>query len=89
MGRFGSWAGREALVKAVAEAVPTYAMSVFKLLEELCHQIQSTINCLWWSHDPKRQKIQWLGMGKLCRQKSKGGLRFRDMVLFNDVLLVK
>ena len=47
MDRLILWAGREVLIKAVAQAIPTYVMSIFKLSKELCHTIQSLIIRFW------------------------------------------
>ena len=44
MGKLMSWACREVLIKAVAQAIPPYAMSVFKFSTDLCHSIQFAIN---------------------------------------------
>jgi len=41
MGWLASWGGREVLIKVVAQAIPTYSMSVFKLPMDLCHTIQA------------------------------------------------
>jgi len=49
MDRLVSWAGREVLIKALAQAIPTCAMSVFKFSMGLCKTIQSTINRFWWA----------------------------------------
>uniref|UniRef100_A0A2N9I391 Reverse transcriptase domain-containing protein n=1 Tax=Fagus sylvatica TaxID=28930 RepID=A0A2N9I391_FAGSY len=38
-----SQAGREILIKAVAQAIPTYAMSYFKLLARLCKELEAMI----------------------------------------------
>ena len=38
-----SQAGREILIKEVAQALPTYTMSYFKLLVGLCHDIEALI----------------------------------------------
>jgi len=66
MNKLVSWANKKVLIKAVAQATPTYAMSIFKLPRELCSSIQVKINHFWWSHDPNIKKIHWIGSVKLC-----------------------
>ena len=51
-----SWVGREVLVKAVVQAVPTYAMSIFKLPSNFTHSIQSSICNYWWGHEKRQMK---------------------------------
>lgn len=58
MDKFVSWAGRKVLIKAVAQAIPTYAMSVFKFPKEMCSSIQALINRFWWGHDSNSKKIR-------------------------------
>ena len=40
-GKLLSNAGREILIKAVGQATPTYTMSIFKLLDLLCKDLNS------------------------------------------------
>jgi len=48
--------GRKILITLVAHTIPINAMSVFKLLANLRHTIQFTINRFWWGHNPKEKK---------------------------------
>ena len=76
-----SKAGKEILVKVVAQAIPTYAMSYFELTKGLCDELNSMIGRWWWSQNDKDNKIHW--RDKLTIPKNKGGLGFRDLYLFN------
>jgi len=55
-----SKAGKEILIKAIAQAIPTYAMSCFDLTKMLCDDIGKMINKFWWAHQDKENKIHWL-----------------------------
>jgi len=52
-----SKAGKEILVKAVAQAIPTYAMSCFELTKGLCDELNSMIGKWWRSQNDKDNKI--------------------------------
>lgn len=41
-------AGKEVLIKEVAQAIPTYTISCFKLSDTLCEELMSTICNFWW-----------------------------------------
>ena len=36
-----------------------------------------------------RRRVHWVKWETLCQTKSKGGMGFKDLALFNDVLLAK
>ncbi|XP_059431505.1 uncharacterized protein LOC132165008 [Corylus avellana] len=48
--KFLSQAGKEVLLKAVIQALPTYCMSVFLLPRALCREINSQMRKFWWGH---------------------------------------
>ena len=84
-----SQAGREILIKAVAQAIPTYSMNCFKLPIGLCNEIEGLIRKFWWGQRGDRRKIHWVRWEELCKPKSEGGMGFKDLALFNDALLAK
>ena len=49
--------GKEVLIKAMAQAVPTYTMSFFFLLKRLCEEIEGMIRKFWWGQRKQESKI--------------------------------
>ena len=49
--------GKEILIKAVAQAVPAYAMSVFKIPQTLCDDIDRAIARFWWGSAAAQRRI--------------------------------
>uniref|UniRef100_A0A8I6YQZ6 Reverse transcriptase domain-containing protein n=1 Tax=Hordeum vulgare subsp. vulgare TaxID=112509 RepID=A0A8I6YQZ6_HORVV len=81
--------GREILLKAVIQAIPSYAMSVFKLPKEICNDITSGMSKYWWGDDEQKKHMHWFAWWKMCVPKEQGGMGFRDIHCFNLVLLAK
>jgi hypothetical protein len=40
--------GKEVLIKSVAQALPNYIMSIFKLTDGLCEDLMKAIRAFWW-----------------------------------------
>uniref|UniRef100_A0A803NGT2 Reverse transcriptase domain-containing protein n=1 Tax=Cannabis sativa TaxID=3483 RepID=A0A803NGT2_CANSA len=87
--RFLSKAGKEILLKTVAQAFPSYAMSVFLLPLETCHGLESLMSKFWWQSSKNKQGVSWVSWKKMCKHKSFGGLGFRDFRNYNLALLGK
>ena len=87
--KFFSCSGKEILIKAVAQAVPTYAMSVFKLPLGLCDDMQGAIAKFWWGSTEVKKSIHWSRWEILGQAKIRGGLGFKDLSCFNQALVAK
>lgn len=70
--------GKEVLIKAVAQAVPTYSMSCFKLPRGLCLHLESLMRKFWWGSKAGARKPAWVSWEIMTRAKFDGGLGFRD-----------
>ena len=81
--------GREVLIKIVAQAIPTYSMSMFKFPKKICDDINLALAKYWWGQTRNERKIHWINWGKLCKPKDKGGMGFRDIHAFNLAMLAK
>ena len=82
-----SRAGKEVLIKAVIQAIPTYTMGVFQLPVKLCEELECVCAKFWWGQVGNERKIHWKNWGSLTQPKADGGMGFRDLRLFNHAML--
>lgn len=84
-----SQAGREVIIKAVIQAIPTYTMSCLKLPKSLIKELEVLTRKFWWGYDGDIRKVNWVNWKKLCQTKELGGMGFKEIEKFNDALLAK
>ncbi|XP_019197734.1 PREDICTED: uncharacterized protein LOC109191563 [Ipomoea nil] len=95
--RLGSWqhrflskAGKEVMLKSVAQALPIFTMSVFLLPGRLCDKIEKLFNRYWWGGGVSNGRgVHWMTWSRLSVPKCRGGLGFRRLHEFNIALLAK
>ena len=56
-GKLLSMGGKEILIKAIAQEIPTYTMSCFQLLQGLCEDMESIMRSFWWGQKQKESEI--------------------------------
>ena len=85
-----SKAGREVMIKSVLQAITSYVMSIFQLSTTLINTIEKMINSFWWGHGRTTHRgINGLNWEKLSMHKNHGGMRFKDLMVFNLSMLGK
>jgi hypothetical protein len=87
--KFISHAGKEILIKAVLQAMPTYTMNVFFLPKGFTKDLNSLLARFWWGHKGKDKSVPWMKWSHMGVSKDRGGLGYRDLFAFNLALLVK
>jgi hypothetical protein len=81
--------GKEVQIKSIAQALPNYIMSVFKLTDGLCEDLMKAIRAYWWGAEKGRRKVQWIPWKTMILPKALGGMGFKDLRLFNQALLAR
>lgn len=81
--------GKEILIKAVAQAIPVYTMSCFRIPSTMCKEINKICANFWWGSTDSKRKVHWKSWKALCKRKDMSGLGFRDLLSFNQAMLAK
>lgn len=71
--RYPSSVSKEVLIKYVAQAIPTYVMSVFKL-SFLVDDLSRLMRQYWWGVGNDKKKMALMAWDKLVLPKFKGGM---------------
>ena len=87
--KYASSGVKEIQIKSVIQAIPVYAMCIFKFPASLCEELSQIIRNFWWGDEENRKRTHWLAWDKMTRPKGEGGMGFRDLRLFNQTLLAK
>ena len=61
----------------MAQALPTYTMSCFKLPNGLCHDIEALVRKFYGGQRGESQKVHWTKWADLCKLKAQGGMGFK------------
>lgn len=72
-----SKAGKEILIKAVAQRVPSYYMTTYLLPTTLIDELHKMLNAFFWGSSSDSSKgIRWMRWDKICVRKEAHGRGF-------------
>lgn len=85
-----SQAARTTLIKSVANAIPSYIMSIFFLPKGFSLELNAILRKFWWGFPQnKSHNLTFLAWDNICKPKSLGGLGIRSMDFMNQSLLAR
>ena len=61
--------GGKEVLKSVAQAVPTFSMSCFRLPRGLCQHIDRLLRSFWWGSKEGSQKTCWVAWEEMTKPK--------------------
>ena len=70
-GKLLSNASKEIIIKAVAQAIPTYMMSCFKHPESLCSELNTRMGRFWWGQKSNERRMAWMSWENYAYQKQR------------------
>lgn len=77
------------LIKAVAQAIPSYAMQCFLLPKTITDGIEQMCRNFFWGQKAEERKLAWVAWDKMFLPKREGGMGIRNFEVFNKALLAK
>lgn len=76
--------GKEVLIKAAAQAIPSYCTGTFLLSATLLDELHVMMNSFWWGSNGNVSKgIKWMSWERICVRKVAVDRDFRNLHLFN------
>ena len=75
-GKMLSRAGKEVLIKAMAQSIPTYTMGDFLLPVKFCNELNALCSRFWWGQTGDKRKIHWKSWNFLTKPKKESGMGF-------------
>lgn len=88
--KYLSWAGCATMIHSVAQMIPVYTMSTFKIPMRICDRMDATIRRFWWKNGSNTRRFTaWKNWESLCQPRHCGGMGFRKFKEMNVVLLTK
>ncbi|KAA3480405.1 reverse transcriptase [Gossypium australe] len=82
-----SYGGKEVFIKAIMQAIPTYAFLVFLAPKGSIKELHSQMGRMWWNNNDKARGWTMMAWDRMCYPKGVGDMGFRDVHLFNLALL--
>jgi hypothetical protein len=80
--------GKDILVKAVLQAMPTYGMGIFKFPTSLLEELDKLIRNFWWGDKHEMKRMHWVSWESYKTEVSWWS-GFRNLCVFNQALLAE